>query len=349
MRVGAGVGYAGAMLALFLLACAPVDCDVEDSGVPDSGATGAGGPHSVDASGLPKSWTTDEYWAENPLSPIVLPDTVPTTRHWQIRIATSPDRRIWTPDPRVIAYGLSSLDLLVAGDWVVIAGMLSPEQNDTFPDIVGPYTIPAIASKDLVSWGSQTWTIGDGTHEFLVDPSLQLGSDGVLRATWFGHSEPDVDPALIEGSHLVYRAPWSDTGTFVQDGLSAAYYDEWLVDPVVCEMDGTPWLFYTYEGESIRAADSLDGGTRFQPVDGFSWDGPSVPYCLGGETGMLLIGQERGGLYPPRVADVLSNEELIEKGLLFVESPWGEYCTSPVLGFVNDQWLLVCAVEVNTG
>lgn len=318
-----------------------------DSG-DDSGDT-AIGPNpfaDADGDGLPDAWAETEYWEENPLASLLLPTDVPDETHWEVRIATSDDGLSWVPDDRVIAHGFSSLDLMVAGEMLILAGMVDGAVARDLPASVQGYTIPAIATADLETWGSQTWPIGQGSETNVVDPSLQLGSDGVLRATWFAHSTPGVDPATIEGIHLVQRGTWSDSGTFLQDDVEEEFAEDWLADPVICELDGTPWMFYTHFAERIRAARSTDGGAHFEPVSSFSWEEPSVPFCITGEDGIRVIAQTSGGRFSPRQGWVASDDSFTEGEPLYEDHPWGDNCTSPVVGYWQERWVLACAVQV---
>ncbi len=314
----------------------------------DSGDTGPG-PNPFadgDGDGFPDAWAETEYWEESPLASLLLPTEVPDGTHWEVRIATSTDRLTWEPDNRVIAHGFSSLDLIVAGEMLILAGMVDGAVARDLPASVQGYNIPAIATADLETWGSQTWPIGQGSETNVVDPSLQLGSDGVLRATWFAHSTPGVDPATIEGIHLVQRGTWSDTGTFIQDDFEEEFAEEWLADPVICELDGTPWMFYTHFAERIRAARSTDGGGHFEPVTTFSWEEPSVPFCIAEEDGIRVIAQTSGGRFSPRQGWVASDGSFTEIEPLYEDHPWGDNCTSPVVGYWQERWVLACAVQV---
>ncbi|GDX79076.1 hypothetical protein LBMAG42_08870 [Deltaproteobacteria bacterium] len=314
----------------------------------DSGDTGEEtNPYADnDGDGLPDAWANADYWASGPLSSLILPTELPTATHWEVRVATSADGVAWVPDERVIAWGISSLDLLVAGDTLVIAGMIDGEAARELPPDVQGYTIPALATTDLLTWGSKTWTITGGNDTNLVDPSLQLGSDGLLRAAWFAHSEPGVDPATIEGVHNMQRGTWSETGTFAQDDADPEYAYEWLVDPVICELGETQWLFYTNLAERVYAAHSPDGGEHFDMEASFSWEGPSVPFCISGDDDIRVIGQTPAGKDAPLQGILTTDGTFTETGPLYAEHPWGENCTSPVLGYWKDQWVLACAVQV---
>lgn len=325
--------------------------DSADSGDSGDSALDTGGtanPYAdTDGDGFPDVWADPEYWASGLLSPLILPTEVPSETHWEVRIATSPDGVSWTADARIIAYGFSSLDMLIAGDWVVLAGMVDGAVFADFSGMIPSYSIPALASTDLQTWGSQIWAIGAGSGNFLVDPALQLGGDGVLRATWFAHSTPGVDPAQIEGAHAVQRGIWSTTGTFVQGDPDPEYAYDSLADPVICEMGDVPWLFYTNEHKRVHAALSSDGGEHFEKVSSFSWEEPSVPFCIGGSEQITLFVQEPQGLQPPRVAVLHSDLSFEETGTIYSEHPWGDNCTSPVVGWFQGGWLLACAVKVD--
>ncbi len=326
--------------------------DSGDSGDPiDTGETGDTGEEANpyadnDGDGFPDAWADADYWASGPLSNLILPTELPTTTHWEVRIATSADGTTWVPDERVIAYGFSSLDLIVAGDTLVFAGMIDGEVARSMPEEVHGYTIPAIATMDLETWGSKTWTVTGGNETNLVDPSLQLGTDGALRATWFAHSSPGVDPATIEGVHNMQRATWSETGTFAQDDADPEFAAEWLCDPVICELGETQWLFYTNEAERVLAARSPDGGEHFDIEPTFSWEGPSVPFCISGDDDMRVIAQTSGGRYAPLGGVLTAAGTFTETGSIYADHPWGDNCTSPVIAFWKEQWVLACAVQV---
>lgn len=347
--MAAKVGYAVAMLALFLLACADPDCgmDAVDSASGDTAQDGAGQYADANGDGLPDMWDDPAYWAADPLAPIMLPTEFPEREHWEIRLATSPDRKTWTADPRVVAYGMSTLDMFVAGDWLVISGMIGPVELSEHPEMTGGESvIAAMATNDLQTWGSTTWGIHDQSESFIVDPALSLGSNGVVQASWYGHSEGGVDPAQIEGPHGVQRATWTDENGFVQNDVPPEYAAELLADPVICEMAGESWLFHTEDATRVLAAVSSDGGESFESFDGFEWEGPSVPHCTSGDDSIRLVAQRFGGAELPATGEWHTDRSFVDTGFLYNQHLYGENCTSPVMGWHKDQWVLACAVNV---
>ncbi len=296
------------------------------------------------ASDIPKAWADAGYWADGPLESIMHPAEVPEATHWEVRVATSADGATWVPGDEVLAYGMSSLDLVVADQALVISGMIDFGQYQDVP--AKEYGIAAIATLDLHAWGSAFWPIEDGNEEYAVDPSLQFGRDGALHATWYGHSTKGVDPATIEGEHDVQRGTWSDADTFVQDDADPEFAYDWLVDPVVCELQDTTWMFYTDRAARVLAARSDDGGEHFQHFPDFSWEGRSVPFCVSGDEEILLVAQTSGGLDPPLVGNFSADGSFVETGTAYAEPLWGNNCTSPVIGRWAEQWVLACAVLV---
>lgn len=345
------------MLTMLVLACAPVDCDVEDGVATDSAVDTAEDtgeielePHAdADGDGLPDSWGDPVYWEESLLEPLILPESLPDTDHWELRIATSPDGVSWVPDERIIAYGMSSLDLIVLGDWLIVTGMLDAQLYRENPGIEPFYRISALATEDLLNWGGVIWDIENGSDTYLVDPALQRGVDGVLRASWFAHSSAGADPADIEGAHDVQRGTWSTSGAWVQDDDDPEYGDEWLVDPVICELGGKQWLFYSHEHSRIRAAVADVGQETFERFEPFSWEGTTVPFCSSDGTEITLLGQAPGGLEAPRTGKFSNEGAFTEGASLYKNHPWGDNCTSPVYGKHKGQWVLACAAYVRLG
>lgn len=294
----------------------------------------------------PADWANPRFWEGTAFDAILLPTSLPSTPHWQVRIATSTDLVRWEPDPRVIAVHLSSLDLAVVGSRLLIAGMPAGDFLRGLGPLPTTAFFPLLSTTDLETWGIAGVPIHQASQLFPVDPSLRLSAAGVVEAHWFGHSVRDVDPADVPGLHGVYRATWTDR-LREQSPPAPIFEAPTLADPVVCHFGQREWLFWTSQTRLVKAAVSEDGGRSFHEVPGFDWQGPSVPHCTVHGDRLYLVAQVEGGMAPPMVARMAPDGTIEQVQRLFDPHLWDDDCSSPVLGRFRDRWVLACAVRVH--
>ncbi len=327
---------------------AGTSADTSDS---DSSAT-----DTAPFTGLP--WEAEGFWTDpGPLEGLLYPTEYPFggSPIWNLRFATSPDGVSWTADPRVIATGLSSLNLLVVetedGPGVVITAVLDGRSAEYFGIPYGLKTIYGVASRDLQTWSTFGLPIADADYDYVIDPALWFDRTGALQAVWYGVADHDADPAQIPGPHPILGAPWS-MGAF-QQRPEPILAIEGTADPVICPMDGEDWLFTTQDALRVIAARGTDSAVqaeRFEPVEGFAWEYVTVPWCRSAGADTLLIGQSSGGVAPPSQLLVHPDGSAAQQPPVYSASPFEPAnCTSPAVAQVGDQWLLICAVDVLQG
>jgi hypothetical protein len=246
----------------------------------------------------------------------------------------------WTLEDQPLMEGINSLDLFQTDDGIILEGLLQPERGV----FMTPGTIYGMETKDLVTWASHGWPMeGVEDENNLIDPSLALTFDGKLVMTYYRAPFEDGDPVWTPGEHEIWRALW-DGEKFTNE--MKVYGDEYLADPVMCNLDGTDWLFVTQNGERVLANKSNGDGT-FSNVADLSWEGQTVPYCHneGGE--LQLVAQGLGGtLVEPSKGTFTESGGVSADGQMYAQEFWMEkYCTSPVIGRLGSTWVSFCALN----
>ena len=290
----------------------------------------------------PYPWSDNpDWWTDpGPIAPRMFPESVPGGI-WDVRMATSTDGVNWEPDPRHIAYGFSSFDLLPTPDGLILTGVIQYIENDTV--LLEQPSLLSLVTADLETWGSQRFRISDATRRWTVDGGLRIRPDGLFQAHWFG-TDIEGDPATLPGEHEIYSGSW-DGETLVEDGL--IYSRELAADPSVCYRGDQEWLFFTYQGVTIRAAKGNGDGT-FADTD-LEYDFVNVPACVASDEDFRLYAQNRGGGGPPWVVHLNEDATFKSSAQLYTEEqdPFGyNSCTSPQVTFFKGKYVLFCAVMV---
>lgn len=313
----------------------------EDTGADDSGDTpdtstdtSTDTSDTSEAGALP--WDDDAFWTDpGPLAALVA--SRPEPARYAVRLATSADGRTFV-DAGTAAWGLSSLHVLVAGDGLVVTGMV-----DAGIVLLEERTVYALVTRDLATWGSVAWPVGGAVEAMTVDAAPYLAEDGRLGVVYFSTSVEGVDPASIPGAHPIRRAWWED-GALVE-AAEPLLAEEGLVDPCVCTLDGVEVLFATAGEAGVLVAPGTDDG--FGPVaTGSTLSGVTVPFCrVDGDVGTLLA-QVPGSDAPPRAFTFDATGRVEAAGDAAVENPFDGQCTSPAIVPWRDGWLMVCAVPL---
>lgn len=304
-----------------------------DSGGPEESADSTVDSSSTTTSGLP--WEDEGFWTEpGPMEHRLLPSSV-NIGDWAVRMATSVDGVNWEADPQVVAYGFSSLDLLVTEGGLLLAGVVSFIPNDSV--LMEQPSVIVLNTSDLKHWGSHRFGIGDASRKWVVDPSLKWTENNGLQATWYG-TDIEGDPAQLPGDHEVFTATWGESG-FVQDSL--LYSTEWLADPSLCTLNGERWLWYTYDSAELRVAREGAGG--FSYLDQ-RYEQLNVPWCQDAGDHLEVWAQGGSGAGPPWKLTVTPDGKA-EKSPVFSGNLFGQdNCTSPAVGYYQDRYVLFCAV-----
>lgn len=341
-------------LTLLLLACRSGDDSGKEPGdPPDSpGDSGAGDSDTAPPAGYP--WEAEGFWTDpGLLSDLIFPTEFPTGPGptWHLRIALSDDGVNWEADPRIIATGISSLNLLIveteAGPGVILTGVLEGKATGYFGIPAEPQTVYGLASLDLETWSSFGLPIAGASYDVVIDPALWIDRRGALQAVWYGVENNDTDPAQLPGPHPLFGAPWA--GGALQQHPEPVLNIEGTADPVICPMGGEDWMFATEDTVrtiAARGTDPARHGEAFEAVEGFLWDMVTVPWCRAEGEDVVVIGQTGGGRGPPEQLRVRPDGTTEALGALYAQSPFmPESCTSPAVGRFGDRWLLICAVD----
>lgn len=308
---------------------------VDDSG--DSATT--------DPQALP--WAADpDFWTQpGPLAEMLFPDALfPNETHWTVRIAISEDGQTWVPDPRVIAYGFSSLHLMAVEGGVILTGVPDHREFQRQNIDLDASQIHALVSADLETWGSVAFAVQDNPEAVVIDPSLFWDQNENLQAAWFGVPSEDIDPAALAGDHPIYGAQWGQGFEALQTPLFSA---PGLADPAVCRMNGEFWMFTTEEAQRVVAARSSDG-LNFTRVEGFALENETVPWCREENNEITVITQNDWGRGNPKIFTVHADASVTPEGEVYSTIPWPEVdnCTAPGVLSLSGQWLIACAVNV---
>ena len=275
-------------------------------------------------------------------------DSAPTYDHMEVRMCTSTEWwgiDCW--DYTTIAHSMSSLDLLVTDDGIIVAGMpdyYDLSQMDTWLDTTA---IHALSSPNLEHWGTQVFTVADSGNFMNIDPSLSLDENGNPQAVYFGMPEEfHGDPAEYPGDHPIDMASWDDDQGFVQQA-DPIYEDVELVDPDLRNYEGEDFLFTTCATDICSA--KADAHGVFSHDDTFSFPGAQVPHANSDDGDFMVLGQGGGG-WPPPVYMIMNEDgswpdESVqlysdEENVYFFDGS----CTSPVLGYFDGLYVTICSV-----
>ena len=311
----------------------------DTAGPPDTARDTAGDTGPAPAL-LP--WEVPGFFEDaGPLQSLIEADPTSPERAFTVRMATSPDGVDWIASDAVIASDFNSLDLLVTPSGVILTGLAA---NEALPLHQG--SVYLLASADLTRWASREWVVSDSAAANLVDPSLHLRADGTPGLAYYACDTFGVDPVWVPGDHAIRRAAWVGGAleAWVEDA-AVSYADDFLVDPVICSLDGQEWLFATQAAEHVILASGNGDGT-FTGRNDLTWASQSVPYCAPRGSGLGVYAQGRSATELPTVAQ-FDGEDLTETGPLYAAHLWGtNSCTSPVMGWFQDQYVLFCAVDM---
>ncbi len=287
-------------------------------------------------------WEVPGFYDDaGPLHSLFEADPTAPERAYTVRMATSPDGVTWTESDAVIASEFNSLDLLVTPTGVILTGLPASEGLALHQG-----SMYLLASADLTRWASREWVVSDISSVNLVDPSIHLRADGTPGLTYYACDTFGEDPVWVPGDHAIRRAAWvgGPQERWVEDP-AVAYADDFLVDPVICNLNGQEWLFATQAAEHVILASGNGDGT-FTGRNDLTWASQSVPYCAPRDAGLGVYAQGRGMSELATVAQ-FDGEDLDETGPLYAAHLWGSNnCTSPVLGWYQDQYVLFCAVNM---
>jgi hypothetical protein len=258
-------------------------------------------------------------------------------------LATSTDGHTWNHPDRPIAFALSSLNLLITEQGVLITGVVDRRVFDRMGlDLPEMDELYALVSEDLQTWGSHAWTLDDAESRQVIDPGFWLDEADGLHAAWYGTTY-DGDPAQAPGAHSIRGATWNGQGFDVQaDDLIA---EENLADPSLCRMGTEEWMFLTESSQRVRAARSSDG-QHFAEDPTFSWEGVTVPWCRSEEEHLVLYGQTGGGNGSPASEQVNPDGSTVILPPPYDSRPFdGNDCTALAVGQYQGTWLMVCAAS----
>ncbi len=301
----------------------------------DSGPTGTTLPRAP----LPASWAEADFWSEpGPLEPLLVQERDPASR-WEVWLAWSADGVTWSPSSAPIAWGFSSLHLLITESGLLLAGVV----EEAFATSLGldPTGLYVLTSVDGEAWGSQFISVQHSFAPYLFDPALHLDGLGLVLHAYATDSYGG-DPAAIPGEHRVLRARWTEDA-FVAEAEPIFSRDD-LADPAPCRLGAEPLLFFTDDTRRVALARGEP------PVEdlSFSWEQLSVPWCDDSQTPPTLVAQAQGGAEPPRRVILDTTEDVAEPVAVYEGDPFGHgNCTSPALAVVGGRQLLVCAVHID--
>lgn len=309
--------------------------DTGDSG--ETGDSGDSGDTGLESYAYP--WQVPGFWDDpGPLESLFDADPEAAERTYTVRMATSTDGVTWVGSEDVVITDFNSLDLFVVGDEGVILTGLNAN-----PDLaVQMGAVHLIASADLETWASHAWGIPDRHVTNLVDPSLHLRADGTPGLTYYATDVFGEDPVWVEGPHEIRRAAWIGHDWAEDDDV--AWQEEFLADPIICDIDGQEWLFTTQAAQRIVSARGNGDGT-FTSTPEIEWDNRTVPFCRDdGAGGLALYAQSDGSHGLPQQA-TFDGAVITELGPIYPEHLWGEdNCSSVVVGRFREQYVLFCAV-----
>lgn len=313
----------------------PTEEDGED--IADTADTGDGLPEGY-------AWEDASWWSEpGPLHGLFDLELSVSRPHWRFWYITSPDLETWS-DPVVLGHNFSSMDLLHLPEGLILSGSLIPNIE---AGIEGPFgAMFSLVTTDLSTWGTHFLAV-EGADELpmIIDPSIHAEVDG-YRMLFFG-SGLDVDPEAMPDDypnpHYI-RTGFVRYDRIVVDSLEPIVEGDHIVDPTGCWWNGVHHILATNKYGDLFHQYRREGATDF--IDGLDWGGVQVPYCFIDEQNdrMGLLAQHGGGHGPPRVrwcdasGECAEQEALVSEEELFVGQ-----CTSPVMAWFQDQYVLFCS------
>ena len=201
-----------------------------------------------DVAGFP--WEEVGFWEKaGPYSALVLPTDVPTTPHWQLRMARKTGERSWEADPRVLAIHVSSFGILPAED-----GLLLSVSVDALPAEAMGVQVPitrelvVFATQDLENWSTHLYRLMVEEEVLPTDQSLWLDAGGALHAVYYRFLRVEgQNSGIPAGPHPIATAAWK-SGCFEVE--SVVYTADNLLDPVICPYpDGQGWWLFATTAE----------------------------------------------------------------------------------------------------
>lgn len=274
--------------------------------------------------------------------------SAPTYDHMEVRMCTSTEWwgiDCW--DYTTIAHSISSLDLLVTSEGIIVTGMPDYWDLSQMGTWLDPLAIHAISSPDLEHWGSHVWPVNDSSNFMNIDPALSLDQAGNPRAVYFGLPEEyHGDPADYPGTHAIDLASWTAEHGFTEQP-DPIYEDDTLVDPDLRSYDGVEHLFATFNGSIMHATGDEYGVFTYD--NDFVFGEAQVPHANSDDGVFMVAGQGGGGWPPPRY--MIMNEDGSwpgESEQLYSDHEnvyfFDGSCTSPVLGYYDGLYVTICSV-----
>ena len=343
----------GPVGALLLLACRnPEKPETEESRAQESE------PGPVDSE-LPtkEEWTCDReeagfpweergFWEEEgPFAALLLPTELPTTPHWELRMARKTGERSWEADPRVLAVHVSSFGILPAED-----GLLLSVSIDALPAEAMGLQVPitrelvVFATKDLQNWSSHLYRLMVEEEVLPTDQSLWVDAEGALHAVYYRFLRVEgQNNGIPSGPHPIATAIWKG-GCFEEEAV--VYTADNLLDPVICPYpEGQGWWLFATTAELQVEAATGESPDNFSYS--FLWDRASVPFCRAEEGMLALYGQRPDGLLPVTRTLLRPDGNQVDPTPIYdVETAPFPNCTTPVLMEKDGTDLLFCAVWV---
>ncbi len=244
----------------------------------------------------------------------------------------------WARPSEPLASGLSSLGLHGEPDGgLAITGLPMGVEpgllDELFPRlrVWGLVSAPALHRGDAARpdrWSEHTWELEDPDAVAAIDPQGAGGGFWYYAAKGRGG-----DPAAADGDHEIRSSP----------PASSRWTGPGLADPSPVMFHGEQILYATTHPDGVVAVAGGREITRLQGV--------TVPFALaveeGGVTELILLAQAPvSGRRQPVMARS-------EDGRAF--SAWSvpldlgplQSCTSPVLGRLQDGWMIACVEEPN--
>ncbi len=324
----------------------PVDTDRPDTSDTSTGTTGT--DSAVDDSGTPTTytyaWDNPEWWGLNgPLQGVFDFELAVPGPHWRFWYITSPDLEEWS-EPVVVGHNYSSLDLLRVDRGLILTGSLLPDVNNGMD---APYgNVFMLVTTDLVSWGSHHFPV-EGADELpmIIDPSIHREGEG-FRALFFGADltvDPDIPPDDYPNPHYIRTGMVVDDRVVVED-ITPFVEGDYIVDPTGCWWNDVHHILATNKYGDLFHQYRRVGQANF--VDGLQWGGVQVPFCFIDEQNnrMGFIAQHGGGHGPPRVRWCDEEQDCTEQVALVPEEKlYLGQCTSPVVAWFQDQYVMFCS------
>lgn len=297
---------------------------------------------------LEYAWEDPAWWTEpGPLQGLFDLD-LSVASHWRFWYTTSPDLETWA-DPIVLGHNFSSLDLLQLDEGLILSGSLIPNVE---AGIHGPFSAMfSLVTTDLETWGSHYIEV-EGADELpmIIDPSLHKDQDGGYRMLFFGAGH-DVDPEAMPDDYPnphAIRTGFIQYDRIVVEDLTPIVEGDYVVDPSGCWWHGVHHILGTNRYDDLFHQYRRAGADSFWDAD--PWGGVQVPFCFIDEQNdrMGLIAQHGGGHGPPRVRWCNASQECEEQQVLLPEDKlWNGQCTTPVMAWYQEQYILFCASWYN--